>query len=49
MTTKEMIKKLQKELKQEGNKEVRIGTYGGNSETIDGIYYDEDNDSIIIY
>ena len=49
MKTSELIRKLQRELNNYGDKEVRKGIYGGETEIFESVYYDEDKDITVIY
>lgn len=50
ITVSKLIKELQRLQKRVGDKEVRLGEYGGGSSEADGAYYDDnDSDAIIIH
>lgn len=49
MKVSELIKKLEKYQKRNGNLEVRKGGYKNSTEEIESVYFDEDTGSIIIY
>lgn len=50
MTLETLLKKLERIKNREGDHhEIRIGGYAGSTSIIEGAYFDEDNNNIIIY
>jgi hypothetical protein len=49
MKTSELISKLQRQLKNHGDLEARKGIYNGQTECFDGVYFDEDDNTIVIH